>query len=173
MNIEGVEPTSSEVSFLAFDASLPGSQFQTTDVFGDIQGITETFAFRRTFSPVDISFYIKAGYSSINYFDEWYNQICGGSGSLNSNSIYKFNYPESYKKTIKIIKYEKDLREPSQRLNKGGTIASPLALTYILSEAYPVNVSAIPVSYEQSSVLRMSVTFNYTKYSIVQNARTT
>ena len=40
--------------------------------YGDIQGITQTFANRRTFSPVDISFYVKSDYKTIKYFNKMY-----------------------------------------------------------------------------------------------------
>ena len=38
-----------EVSLLAYEAVLPGTSFQTTEVFGDRQGIKETFANQRIY----------------------------------------------------------------------------------------------------------------------------
>lgn len=175
INIEDTANLSSasDVSFLAYEAALPGTSFQTTDVFGDRMGISETFANRRTFSPVDISFYVQSSYKTINYFDDWVNRISStnGSGELNSDSYFKFNYPSSYKKTVKIIKYERDLRSPEERLKKMGALDDPYTITYFLIDAYPTNISAIPVSYEQSSILKMTVTFNYTRYKLTGNAR--
>lgn len=173
VNIEdaGNEAGAGPVSFLAYEAALPGISYQTTDVYGDRQGVTETFANRRTFSPVDISFYVQSNYQSIEYFNDWMNRISVlDGGELNSNSYFKFNYPSSYKKRVRIIKYERDLRSPSEKLKKGGAINDPNTITYFLVDAYPTNISAIPVSYEQSSVLRMTVTFNYTRYHLGRNA---
>ena len=177
VNIEDANDAGARpVSFLAYDTSLPGTSFQTTEVYGDIQGITQTFANRRTFSPVDISFYIKSNYQTINYFDNWINTISPllpPGSELQPTSYFKFNYPSSYKKTIKIIKYEKNIRPKSERLKKVGGINDPNTITYVLINAYPTNISAIPVSYDQSSVLRMTVTFNYDRYQLLQNAGVT
>lgn len=173
VNDAGARP----VSFLAYDTSLPGTSFQTTEVYGDVQGITQTFANRRTFSPVDISFYIQSNYQTISYFDDWINSANGiaplTGGELLQNSYFKFNYPNTYKKEIKIIKYEKNIRAQSERLKKGGGINDPNSITYVLINAYPTNVSAIPVSYDQSSVLRMTVTFNYDRYQLLQHSGVT
>ena len=165
------QAAASPVSFLAHEASLPGLSFQTTDVFGDRMGVTETFANRRTFSPVDISFYVQSNYQTINYFDGWANRISkiNGTGELNSDSYFKFRYPDSYKKIVKIIKYERDLRTGNNKLIKAGAINDPPTITYTLIGAYPTNISAIPVSYDQSSALKMTVTFNYTRYTLLQN----
>jgi hypothetical protein len=159
------------VSFLAYEASLPGTSFQTTDVFGDRQGVTETFANRRTFSPVDISFYVQSSYQTIGYFDDWVRSISPlNGGELQQTSYFKFAYPNTYKKNINIIKYERDIRPSSERLKEGGGLNDPNSITYTLINAYPTNVSAIPVSFDQSSVLRMSITFNYDRYTIQQHA---
>lgn len=159
------------VSFLAYEASLPGTAFQTTEVYGDIQGITQTFANKRTFSPVDISFYIQSSYQTINYFDDWVKSISPLTGDqLQSTSYFKFNYPNTYKKNINIIKYEKDIRSSSERLKEGGGIDDPSSITYTLINAYPTNVSAIPVSFDQSSVLKVSITFNYDRYYLQKHA---
>ena len=177
VNIEDNTPnatTANEVSLLAHEASLPGTSFQTTSVFGDRQGVTETFANQRIFSPVEISFYIQSNYQTILYFDNWAKTISPlqGDGDLQSDSHFKFSYPSSYKKRINIIKYERDLRSPSQRLVAGGATNNPNTISYTLINAYPANVSAVPVSYDQSSVLRMSITFNYDRYFIQQHQGT-
>lgn len=159
------------VSFLAYEASLPGTSFDTTTVFGDRQGVTETFANKRTFSPVDISFYIQSNYQTLNYFDNWFNIISPlNGGQLQPTSYYKFSYPSTYKKNINIIKYERDLRPSSEKLKEGGGINDPKSITYTLINAYPTNISAVPVSFDQSSVLRVSITFNYDRYYLQQHA---
>ena len=49
-----------EINFLAYEAVLPGTSYETTQVFGDRQGITETFANKRVYPPVDVSFYVDS-----------------------------------------------------------------------------------------------------------------
>jgi len=165
VNIKTYDPNSDAVSFLAYEAVLPGTSFQTTEVFGDRQGIRETFANQRVYPPVDVSFYIKNDYGTIKYFENWFNKACPIAGpNAQPNSYFKFNYPETYKKNVNIVKYEKDLRPYNQRLDEGGGINDPRTITYTLLNAYPTNIISIPVSYEQSSVLRTTITFNYDRY---------
>jgi len=155
-----------EVSLLAYEAVLPGTSFQTTEVFGDRQGIKETFANQRIYPPIDVSFYIKKNYSTINYFENWFKTACPilGNGNAQQDSFFKFNYPNTYKKSINIVKYERDFRTSSHRLDKDGPIKDPKSITYTLLNAYPTNIISIPISYEQSAVLRTTITFNYDRY---------
>ena len=167
INIKDSSSLSNQISFLAYEATLPGTSFQTADIFGDRQGITETYATRRIFSHVDISFYIKADYSTILYFENWMQKIGGNviGGLTNPTSFYKMQYPDEYKKTdINVIKYERDFRTESQRLLKGGGLRDPKSITYSLLRAYPTNIISIPVSYDESSILKTTITFNYDRY---------
>jgi len=164
INIKG--PDANNISFLAYEATLPGSSFQTGEVFGDRQGITETYATKRIFPPVDISFYIKADYGTIVYFEDWMNRISPLNGNVTlNNCFYKFNYPDTYQNAdINIVKYERDFRIAKTRLKEAGPIKDPRSITYSLLGAYPMNIIAIPVSYDQSSILRTTITFNYDRY---------
>lgn len=166
INIKDTNSKANEISFLAYEATLPGTSFQTAEVSGDVQGLSQSYAIKKIFPPIDISFYIKADYGTIIYFEEWMNKISPlqGGQTLN-NSFYKFNYPNTYKYAdINIVKYERDFRAPSERLKRKGAIKDPRSITYSLLKAYPVNIIAIPVSYEASSILRTTITFNYDRY---------
>jgi len=170
INIKDVDPLAQEISFLAYEATLPGSSFQVGELFGDRQGISETYAIKRVFPPVDVSFYIKSDYGSIKYFENWMRKVSTLDDDLLSpRSSYKFNYPNTYKKAVNIVKYEKNFRSKENRLKKGGPTVDPSTITYSLLEAYPVNIIAIPVSYDQPSILRTTITFNYTRYAYQTN----
>ena len=81
-------------------------------------------------------------------------------------SYNKFNYPETYKSEVQITKFERNFRKPNQRLVEGGVYGPPAnRCEYTLRNAYPVNISSIPLSYDQSSLLRTTVTFNYDVYN--------
>lgn len=172
--IPGNSGTSSNdsVNFLAYEAVLPGTSFQTTEVYGDRQGITETFANKRVYPPVDVSFYIDYEYDVIEYFEQWIGAISPNIGSPNSggvDSFVKFEYPtlgvEGKKRDIIITKFERNFRKPNQRLVKGGVYNMPdNRIEYTLLGAYPTNIISIPISYEQSTILRTTITFNYNLY---------
>jgi hypothetical protein len=163
----------SDINFLAYEAVLPGTSYQTTEVFGDRQGITETFANKRVYPPVDVSFYIDYEYDVLRYFESWMKNISPNLGTTYS-SYQKFQYPKNngkdgYKKEVIITKFERDFRRPDQRLEKNGIYGIPdNYCTYTLRNAYPVNLISVPVSYDQSNLLRTTVTFNYDVYAFEQ-----
>ena len=157
------------INFLAYEAVLPGTSYETTQVFGDRQGITETFANKRVYPPVDISFYIDNEYNILRYFESWLGSISPNLG-VPYSSYQKFNYPQNngkdgYKKEVTITKFERNFRTPDQRLSKDGVYEMPSNwCKYILRNAYPTNLIAVPVSYEGANILRTTVTFNYDIY---------
>ena len=63
-------------------------------------------------------------------------------------------YPDSYKcQTITITKFERNL-------NSGNT------LKYSFINAFPKTISAVPVSYGNSDILKVNVSFNYDRYVV-------
>jgi hypothetical protein len=163
-----------EISLLAYEAVLPGSSYELGSVFGDRQGVTEQYPTKRIYPPVDVSFYIKNDYEVLRFFDGWMNLISPLSkdGGVAPESYYKFNYPSVYECDINIVKFERDLRPSDQRLSKRGYeggINDPKTYTYTLINAYPTNLISVPLSYEQSNVLRTTVTFNYDRFFVQKN----
>lgn len=164
--------TTTEVNILAYEAVLPGTSFELGQVFGDRQGITEAYPTKRVYPPIDVSFYIKSDYKIVTFFEKWMEKMSPLIGGLDeSTAYYKFNYPNTYEKNINIVKFEKDARPEGERLNKRfdeGSRNNPRTVTYSLLNAYPTNIIAIPVSYDQSNILKTTITFNYDRY-IIQN----
>lgn len=164
----GSKFTQKYISLLAYEAVLPGTSLQTGQVFGDRQGITETYATQRVYPPIDISFYIRRDYGTISYFENWMNNIASLQGDDDQlTSLYKFTYPDTYKKNINIIKYERESRPKESRITSTGTTGAtldPKTVTYTLFRAYPTNIISIPVSYDQSNILKTTITFNYDRY---------
>lgn len=159
------------INFLAYEAVLPGTSYETTQVFGDRQGITETFANKRVYPPVDVSFYIDHNYDVLQYFEQWISTISPNLGTRGT-SYNKFTYPQidgktGYKKEVLITKFEREFKSSADRLKSGGQIIEPKQAIYTLLNAYPTNLISVPVSYEGSNILRTTVTFNYDLYSYV------
>lgn len=161
-------PGSDDIFLLAYEAVLPGTSLELAQVSGDVQGIVEQYPIKRVYPAVDVSFYIRRSYETIRFFESWMEKISPLQGSsIDRKSFIKFNYPESYECDINIVKYERDMRPSGQRLGKGsseGNINDPQSTTYTLINAYPSNIISIPVSYDQSNVLRTTITFNYDRY---------
>lgn len=156
---------SAGINFLAYDAVLPGTSLELAQVYGDRQGRIEQYPTRRTYTPVDVSFYIDNKYDVLRYFEDWMKQISPNLGNT-SDSYVKFNYPNTYETDITITKFEKAFRDDANKLVSGGVYGPPKNyVEYTLRNAYPVNIIAVPVSYEGTNVLRTTVTFNYDVYN--------
>lgn len=152
-----------EINFLAYEAVIPGTSFEVTQVFGDRQGLTQTFGNKRVYPPVDVSFYVDSDYRVLQFFEQWISSMSPNLGSRGT-SYQKFKYPSTYKKEVIITKFEKEFKSSSDRLSSGGIINEPKQITYTLLDAYPTNLISLPVSYEGANILRTTVTFNYDVY---------
>lgn len=153
------------------EASLPGSSLATIDINNDYMGITQKHAYRRLYDDrADFTFYVtqNSNYYQIRLFDAWMRyvvdeQLNNGQRALRNKYIYnRVQYPTDYQGTIKIIKYEKDY--------SSGQSGTHPVLYYIFKDAFPVSMNSIPVSYDSSSLLKVTVSFAYTRYYITDTS---
>ena len=72
---------------------------------------------------------------------------------------YRMKFPAKYKGGLEITKFEKNLN--SQDPVRGRT----RPLTYKFIDAFPKAISAMPISYDASDLLKCTVSFSYTRYS--------
>ena len=146
---------------------LPGSSLATTEINNDRTGVTERHAYRRLFDDrIDLTFYViydtsgstggTNSYLPIRFFEGWIKYIAnesfaGNPGTGSGNYSYRIRYPKEYYGGLSITKFERDYRN---------------VLKYNFLNAYPVSVSSIPVSYEASDLLKVTVSFSYIRYYI-------
>ena len=144
------------------DASLPGSTLATTELRNDFSGSTERHAYRRIYQDrIDLTFYCDAEqYMAIRFFESWMKFIMNesaSSGISNENYSYRVKFPNSYKGCgLEVTKFEKNLKSKNPAV----------PLTYNFVNVFPVSITSMPVSYEASSLLKCTVSMNYTRYYI-------
>ena len=123
--------TSQSYDFLCSDATLPGSTFDMTEISGDRQGVIERFPVRRIYTDFDLTFYVDDEYNTIRLFEEWMNWIDplnsglsqyegstrGQEGLEERNNFYRFRYPNTYKKDITILKFERGFKERPNKID--------------------------------------------------------
>jgi len=150
--------TISDIELLCCEASLPGSGLATHDVTNDYHGVSEKMAYRRLYDDsIDLTFYVDRNYNVIEFFDGWINYIVGEGSTFSREEYkdsyvhYRMNYPKNYRSTLHIVKFEKDVNI--------GT-----SMQYTLVNAFPTNIISMPVSYEQSQLLKCTVSFSFTRY---------
>lgn len=155
-----------KMSLLCSDATLPGSTFNTIEVKGNRQGITERVANYKIYPQVDFSFMVDAGHSVIRLFETWMGFISPLNGDVDSpTSYYRFRYPDDYVLDFYIVKFEKNETAFDPDSSSSSDIFQQSTKTvYKFKRAYPTNMASIPLSYDGSSLIKSSITFQYDRY---------
>jgi hypothetical protein len=143
------------------EASLPGVNYLTNEINDDFHGITERYAYRRSYDDrMDFTFYVDRDYRPINFFESWMAFIAGEKNKpapVDRTYFYRVEFPDNYTTDeLYITKFERDIGTP----NEGPS------LTYRFINAYPININTMPVSYESSQLLKCTVSFTFSRYLI-------
>lgn len=170
--------------FFCSEASLPGATFDVTEESGSRQGVIEKFPMRRIYPEFTMTFYVDNDYRLIRLFEEWMNYInpvytnggiypstpIGQGGAKDRDNFFKMRYPDTYKRIISITKFERNFRE--KPAISGGPLGNVPTITYRMIDAFPTNITALPLSYEGSTITKTTITFDYSRYVIERNKGT-
>ena len=143
---------SRDLGLLCNSAELPGTSMATAQIDGNRMGIVEKFAHTRVYTDTTLTFYVDSDYRVVQFFELWHDFIASGSGVSKDQKAYynRLRYPDEYKvSTMRIQKFNKDHFRNVE---------------YTFLNAFPVNVSSMPVSYDGANVLELQVTFAYDRY---------
>jgi len=167
--------------FMCAEAVLPGATFDVGEESGSRQGIIERFPNRRVYSDFNLTFYVDNEYNIIRLFEEWMNFInpinrssgpqtakdSGQVGFEDSNNYFRFKYPNTYKRIISITKFERDfLLNPN---DPNSPTKNQNLLTYQFIDAFPTNITALPLSYEGSTITKTTINFSYNRYTTIKH----
>ena len=173
--------------FFASDVTLPGASFDMAESMGDRQGTIERFAQRRLYAPLSVTFYVDSDYNILRLFEEWMNYINpihnssgrykgsyqGTNGYSDRNNYYKFRYPDQYKRRLIVTKFEKDFYGGANmnetRIRDGDDLIPGSLLFYQFIDAFPSNIVAIPLTYQGTSVMKVTIEFQYLRYNVITN----
>ena len=181
------ESTNFNYDFFASEAMLPGANFDITEQPGAYQGMLEYNATRRIFPDFEVTFYVDDKYNIIRIFEEWMNFInplytsqgkyVGGYEGQTNNEFnypaqpyYRMQYPKNYKREINITKFERHLiKNLNQSVSYEVGCNPQHLLSYRFIDAFPKQVTAMPMTYEGSTITRLTVIFGYTRYITVKD----
>ena len=79
-----------------------------------------------------------------------------GDGIEKENYSYRMKFPSKYKGPLEVTKFEKNIQSRKK--------VKPL--TYKFVNAFPLAISAMPVTYDSSDLLKCNVSFAYSRYYI-------
>ena len=172
----GVAENGYDFGFYATEAVLPGSNLVSQEVFGNYQGLSQSFAVSRQYPEVEITFYVDAGHNSLVVMQAWQefiNPTLDNNKAASRTSVKKLRYPDEYKCDILIRKFNRDFRATKDKFLSAGSIQEPASLTYNLLRAYPTKIIATPISYGEGQIVKSIVSFNYEKYVLSKRDRST
>ena len=157
------------INLLCSEATLPGSSLTTHEVNNDYHGVTEKMAYRRLYDEtIGLTFYVDRDYKVIEMIEGWMDYITGIDDAKKYENPYvshRMAYPSSYKANMFLTKFEKDHFSRDFSKTRGGSrTTSRTVLDYTFVNAFPLSLTAIPVSYDGSEVLKCSASFNFIRY---------
>ena len=145
------------IELLCRETTLPGQSLATADQPNDYPGVTEKMVYRKVYDDrTDFTFYVDKRYQVVEFFEGWID-YCAGQGTTygrddykTRSAYYRMNYPNAYKTdALYITKFEKDVKN---------------SMSYQFIGAFPISIAATPVSYDQSDILKCTVSFSYMRY---------
>tara|TARA_B100001057_G_scaffold465489_1_gene521678 strand:+ start:921 stop:1733 length:813 start_codon:yes stop_codon:yes gene_type:complete len=150
-----------KMSLLCTQAELPGTSYVTSTAIGHRQGIQEEFPNLRNFPPLNLVFYCDADQVIIQVLESWMSYINPiATSNDEAEAFSRFNYPDDYKETIHITKFERD-----SFIKKSTSSSYESHFTqFEFVNVWPSNLTSMRVAYGDSNVLRCNVQFAYDRF---------
>jgi len=156
-----------KLNLLCSETTLPGSAFLTQEVRNHFPGVRERHVYRREFDDrIVLTFYVDAEeYLPYRYFESWMNYISGstvtddeGFNIESPNFSYVMRFPNEYKGSLEITKFEKNLEFTG--------VGRTRPMTYKFVNMYPLAINSTTINYNASQLLKCSVAMAYSRYFI-------
>ena len=160
------------VHMMCDEAQLPNVQTATGQLSGRYVGESGVqYPHSRMFTDVGLGFLCDARLTPLKFFNWWYQWMFGEEHVTSENELYdamasspqdrnrinRVRYQDEYAALIKIIK-----TEPNKYAANGRA-----PITYILENAYPYAIDAVPLSYGSSQLTRVNVNFHYSRHTVI------
>lgn len=125
---------------------FPGRSLTTT-AFSSY-GVARDIVTSQQLSKITCTFICSEDFSEKNFFQRWQDMACGNSRRQSGygEGMFDLGYYDTYIGTVDIIQYSPTGEE---------------TYTCKLLEAYPVEIGALPASWDNDGIHRLQVTFQY------------
>jgi hypothetical protein len=167
------------ISLFCDEAQLPN----TNTAQGQYNGIyvgsgAVSYAHTRVYTEIQLGFMLDANLSALKFLNKWMDFMFSGDGQewsdqsknkslsemnapklRSENRSIRVNYKDSYSCTMLISKTEQGPYAPNQRV----------PITYVLEEAYPYAIDAIPLAYGNAQITKVSCQFSYARHYTIPN----
>jgi len=169
--LEGRYPSTELMSLRCETVSVPGFDFLSADGPPRMgYGAIEKHPYVPGFSGMSLTFLMDSKSVIYNFFYDWTMSIVnfkgkGGTNYRNANSIwkpYEVGYKDYYKTDLNISMYDGAKKEGSSR------VAGNEVLSLKVYSAFPLGLPSIPLAWESSELVRLTVPFSYTDFEITR-----
>ena len=181
-NRNGIPIDQDRLNLMCCETVLPGARLATLELNNDRTGVTEKHAHRKIFDDrIDLTFYVNAeNYMPIRFFETWINYITRQSTqkiddtaptAFDKDYFYSFEYPDTYMSDsgMRITKFEKSTFGTTKNKFRGFLAIDPQdagQLTYTFMRVFPLSIASMPISYDQSNLLKCTVSMSYIRYVV-------
>ena len=160
------------ITMLCDEAQLPNVQSATGQLSGRYLGESALqYPHSRMFTDVGLGFLCDADLLPAKFFNHWYNFIYGEDIWLSKDDyettktvnirktsrVNRVAYPDDVTCNVYIMKTEPDKDRSNGRI----------PMTYVLENAYPYSIDAVPLSYGSSQITRINVSLYYSRHTVI------
>ena len=143
-----------EIEYFCDEAQLPNINTATGTVNGLYTGLGNIeYPHTKVFTELQLGFMLDADLSVLKFMNSWYNTIFDENGTGESR-VTRVKYRNQYTATIKVTKAESGPDSPTQRK----------PITYVLEQAYPYAIDAIPLQFGTSQITKVTAQFKYQRH---------
>tara|TARA_R110000823_G_scaffold315320_1_gene446594 strand:- start:746 stop:1504 length:759 start_codon:yes stop_codon:yes gene_type:complete len=141
-------PTMEQLTFFCSTANLPGKTINTVDYKPYAYGQVNKMPLSRSNDSLTTTFFGDSNYLIMGFFQRWLNYIVQDGGEVWDNRASReIAYKEDYVSYVEIIGYDQDSQEK---------------VTYTLFEAFPTQIGAVQMGWEQNdTTIQIPIEFTY------------
>ena len=151
------------VEFMCDEAQLPNINTATGSINGLYTGLGNVdYPHTKVFTELQLGFMLDADLTMLKYLNYWYNYIFDEGGGTGEDRVTRVKYRNQYAATIKITKAETGPESPTQRQ----------PITYVLEQAYPYAIDAVPLQFGSAQVTKVTAQFKYQRHYTINNDTT-
>jgi hypothetical protein len=145
--VRNISPIIQDLSYLCEVAEMPGRGLMNIDL--RYYGPNQKFPFQTQFEDLNLTFLCRSQSLERQFFDDWMLVI-------NPNNSWDFNYKDDYSAQIEIFQFSE----------VGDDEEEPMATyKFTCRNAFPLQVSPQPVTWQDDQFQRVIVTFTFDSWS--------
>ena len=162
------------------EAQLPNTNSAKSTINGVHMGIGSVdYLHSRIYTELQLGFMCDANMTSLKFLQDWVDNIFSGDTvevgdnrgttqtrsqmqtpfSRAENRPIRLKYRDEYACDILITKTEIGGNSPTERA----------PITYVLEQAYPFAIDAVPLQFGSSQITQVTAQFTYTRHHVIKN----